>query len=97
VIVDDNWLGIYGGTPRQWLLAGRWYFSRRVVLPQPAISFYALDREARAPLIANLRDFSSRLPSDVKQGGPYKEATYTSPTPNDAEAGSPQATARPRP
>ena len=73
-IVDDNWLGLYGGTPRQWALAGRWKFNDRVVLAPPALSFYALTEAARLQLVENLRDFSSRLPAGVEQLGPYMEA-----------------------
>ena len=78
-IVDDNWLGLYGGTPRQWALAGRWKFEDRVVLAPPALSFYALTEAARLQLVANLRDFSSRLPAGVEQLGPYMEAVRPRP------------------
>jgi hypothetical protein len=78
-ILDDNWLGLYGGTPRQWALAGRWKFNDRVVLAPPALSFYALTEAARLQLVANLRDFSSRLPAGVEQLGPYTEAVRPPP------------------
>jgi hypothetical protein len=74
-LVDDNWLGLYGGTPRAWLLAGRWKFNDRVVLASPALSFYALTEQARQELMANLRDFSSHLPAGVEQLGPYTEVS----------------------
>jgi hypothetical protein len=73
-IIDDNWLGMYGGTPRQWALAGRWKFDNRALLTPPAISFYALTEPARLQLAANLRDYSSMLPPGVEQWGPYMEA-----------------------
>jgi hypothetical protein len=81
-IVDDNWLGLYGGTPRQWALAGRWKFNNRVLLPFlpfPALSFYALTEQANHQLMDNLRDFSSRLPAGVEQLGPYMEAARPRP------------------
>jgi hypothetical protein len=78
-LVDDNWLGLYGGTPREWLLAGRWKFNDRVILPSPALSFYTLTEAARVQLMANLRDFSSRLPAGVEQLGPYIEAVRPPP------------------
>jgi hypothetical protein len=78
-IVDDNWLGLYGGTPRQWALAGRWKFENRAVLAPPMISFYALTEPARLQLVENLRDFSSRLPAGVEQLGPYTEAACPPP------------------
>jgi hypothetical protein len=78
-LVDDNWLGLYGGTPREWLLAGRWKFNDRVILASPALSFYALTEPARVQLMANLRDFSSRLPAGVEQFGPYMEAVRPPP------------------
>jgi hypothetical protein len=82
-LVDDNWLGLYGGTPRQWVLAGRWKFNDRVVLAPPALSFYALTEAARLQLVANLRDFSSRLPAGVEQLGPYMEAVPPRPVARD--------------
>jgi hypothetical protein len=78
-IVDDNWLGLYGGTPRQWLPAGFWKFSGRVLLPFPALCFYALTEQANQQLMENLRDFSSRLPAGVEQLGPYMEAVHPRP------------------
>jgi hypothetical protein len=82
-LVDDNWLGFYGGTPREWLLAGRWEFNDRVVLAPPALSFYALTEAARVQLMANLRDFSSHLPVGVEQLGPYMEAVPPRPVGRD--------------
>jgi len=73
-IIDDNWLGLYGGTPRQWALAGQWKFDNRVVLTPPAISFYALTEPARMQLVENLRDFSPNLPPGVEPLGPYMQA-----------------------
>jgi hypothetical protein len=76
-VVDDNWLGLFGGIPRQWALAGRWMFNNREplpFLPYPALSFYALTEPADEQLMENLRDFSSRLPPGVEQLGPYMEA-----------------------
>jgi hypothetical protein len=82
-LVDDNWLGLFGGTPRQWALAGRWKFNDRVVLAPPALSFYALTEAARVQLMANLRDFSSHLPAGVEQLGPYMEAAPPPPAGRD--------------
>jgi len=82
-LVDDNWLGLYGGTPREWLLAGRWKFNDRVILPSPALSFYTLTEAARVQLMANLRDFSPRLPAGVEQLGPYIEAVPPRPVGRD--------------
>ena len=82
-LVDDNWLGLFGGTPRQWLLAGRWEFNDRVVLASPALSFYALTEQARQQLMAKLRDFSSHLPAAVEQLGPYMEAVPPRPVGRD--------------
>jgi hypothetical protein len=82
-LVDDNWLGLYGGTPREWLLAGRWKFNDRVILPSPALSFYTLTEAARVQLMANLRDFSSHLPAGVEQLGPYMEAVRPRPVGRD--------------
>jgi hypothetical protein len=76
-IADYNWLGMYGGTPRQWALVGQWKFNNRdwlPFLPYPALSFYALTEQAKQQLMENLRDFSPRLPSGVEQSGPYVEA-----------------------
>ncbi len=70
-LVDDNWMGFYGGTPHSWLLAGVWIFQNRVVLAPPGLSFYALDEASRAQLVENLRNYSHLLPADVNQTGPY--------------------------
>jgi hypothetical protein len=80
-LVDDNWLGLYGGAPRQWALAGRWKFNNRAVLAAPVLSFYALTEPAHEQLIENLQDFSSRLPPGVEQLGPYMEAPRPHPVP----------------
>jgi hypothetical protein len=85
-IVDDNWLGLYGGTPRQWALAGRWKFSDQVAVTAPVLSFYALTEAARVQLMANLRDFSSRLPAGVEQLGPYMQTVPPSPVGRDDPA-----------
>jgi len=77
--VDDNWLGLHGGTPREWLLAGRWKLNDRILLPFTSLSFYALTEEARQELMENLRDFSSHLPARVEQLGPYMEAVRPPP------------------
>lgn len=70
-LVDDNWLGVFGGVPRTWVLAGVWRFQNRVVLAPPGLSFYALDQASKLKLIQNLRDYSRFLPPDVEQLGPY--------------------------
>jgi hypothetical protein len=72
-LVDDNWLGFYGGTPRSWLPAGLWIFPNRVVLAPPGLTFYALDEPSRKELIQNLRDYSHLLPADVVQRGPFQK------------------------
>jgi hypothetical protein len=82
-IVDDNSLGLYGGIPRHWALAGRWKFNGQVVVPYPAISFYALTEQAKQQLMENLRDFSSRLPAGVEQLGPYMEVVPPRPVARD--------------
>lgn len=73
-ILDDNWLGLHGGFPRQWALAGRWKINDREILPYPALSFYALDEQASRQLMKNLRDFSTSLPPGVEQLGPYTDS-----------------------
>jgi hypothetical protein len=75
-LVDEDWTEFSGGVlrsgvPRTWLLAGTWRFHNRVALAPPGLSFYALDKDSRAKLIENLRDYSPVLPADVEQLGPY--------------------------
>ncbi|MGO8735810.1 MAG: hypothetical protein ACLQVM_23795 [Terriglobia bacterium] len=86
-IGDDNWLGLYGGTPRHWALAGRWKFTNRALLAPPAISFYALTEAARLQLVADLRDFSSHQPAGVEQLGPYIETVRPRPVARDDPKG----------
>jgi hypothetical protein len=72
-LVDDNWLGFFGGVPREWLLAGVWRFQNRVVLAPPGLAFYAFDEAAKAKLMEDLREYSRFLPADVEQLGPYQQ------------------------
>ena len=72
-LVDDNWLGFFGGVPRGWLLAGVWRFQNRVVLAPPGLAFYAFDEAAKAELMEDLRKYSRFLPADVEQLGPYQQ------------------------
>jgi hypothetical protein len=85
-IVDDNWLGLYGGTPRRWALAGQWKFNNRALLAPPVISFYALTEPARVQLVADLRDFCSKLPQGVEQLGPYMEVERPGPAAGNGSA-----------
>ena len=72
-LVDDNWLGFFGGVPREWLLAGVWRIQNRVVLAPPGLACYAFDETAKAKLMEHLREYSRFLPPDVEQLGPYQQ------------------------
>src|SRR5208282_2248758 len=75
-LVDENWMEFSGASfrsviPSTWLLAGVWRFHHRVVLAPLGLGFYALDEASKAKLMENLRKYSSNLPADVEQLGPY--------------------------
>jgi hypothetical protein len=70
-MVFDSWYPPYGGIPPQWIKVGAWTISHNIVCGDPTVSFYAVDSSQTQNLIQNLRNFSSRLPSDVMQTGLY--------------------------
>lgn len=61
------------GIPAQWKLVGQWSISDRIIADGNTVSFYAIDKDAEAPLIANLQKFSRQLPRAVQQEGKYLE------------------------
>src|SRR5262249_6614239 len=71
-VVYDEWFDKMGGVPREWGRAGEWTITHNVVCGSDSVTWYAVDRAEAAPLIQHLRDFSTRLPPDVRQGGAYR-------------------------
>ncbi len=69
-VVFTSWLP-EGKAPTSWIKVGSWTVSDNIVCGDPTLDFYALDPEAAAILEANLREFMSSLPTDVKQAGRY--------------------------
>ncbi len=63
----------YGGVPPQWVKVGQWTITNNLACDDDTISFFAVDSSEEARLIANLKEFSSKLPSDIIQGGKYIE------------------------
>lgn len=70
-IVYEHWFKEYGGLPAQWIKVGEWRIPNNVICGGDTVAFYAVDPTEESRLIENLRNFSSRLPRDVKQHGKY--------------------------
>jgi hypothetical protein len=68
-IVYDQWFP--GGMPQGWHKAGEWTIEKNVVAGGDTVSFYATAPAGEHLLAARLRQFASRLPSSVRQGGRY--------------------------
>lgn len=61
-----------GQLPSSWKLVGTWTLPDNFVAAGPTVGFYAIDKDAEATLINNLRLFASRLPVSIIQSGTYK-------------------------
>jgi len=72
-IIYDQWFE--GEIPGEWQKVGEWKIPNRVAAKHDTISFYSVARGEEDGLIANLQQFSSRLPKEVQQKGKYLEAT----------------------
>jgi hypothetical protein len=70
-LVYDSWFDRYGGLPSEWAKVGEWTIPNNIICGNATVSIYAVRSEEEAALIQNLRSFSSRLPPDVQQSGPY--------------------------
>jgi len=70
-IVYDQWYTTSGGLPSEWGNVGQWTITNNEIADGDTVSFYAVDPAERDNLIANLRQFSLRLPSTVIQRGAY--------------------------
>ncbi len=57
--------------PSSWQRVGEWQISNDIIAASDTVSFYAIDPANVESLKANLRQFSSRLPTTVKQMGDY--------------------------
>lgn len=75
-IVNESWFTIYGEIrlPAQWVRVGQWTMIDNVISDNDTVTFYAVDPDEAATLIANLRDFSGDLPAAVIQSGEYVTA-----------------------
>ena len=70
-IVYKHWFEKFGGLPSSWIEVGEWKISNNIVCGGETVTFYAVDPTEENKLIENLRNFSSKLPRDVKQSGKY--------------------------
>lgn len=57
--------------PDEWTKAGEWTVKNNVVLGDDTISFWAVDPSEYNDLIDNLKQFSEKLPTTVKESGNY--------------------------
>ncbi len=79
-LVYDSWFlpggkagirrGMTGGLPESWIRAGEWTVPEKVVVADTTVSIYAVSPAELTELCAHLREFSVKLPRDVKQRGP---------------------------
>jgi len=72
-IVYDHWFTPYGGFPPSWVKVGQWQIMDNIICGGDTVAFYAVRSSEKESLIKNLRKFSAKLPSDVKQAGMYTE------------------------
>ena len=56
-----------GRLPSAWRKAGSWRISNNVICGDDTVYFYSTGRGDEATLIAKLREFGARLPSDIAQ------------------------------
>jgi hypothetical protein len=66
-----------GKVPDGWVKVGTWTVSHNIICGDENLDFYALDRDAGQLLEANLRDFASSLPGDIRQAGRYTRTPGT--------------------
>lgn len=64
-------VGVEEELPKSWIKVGQWRIPNNIVCVRDAVSFYALDESEVSVLVANLREFVSRLPKEVKKQGIY--------------------------
>ena len=66
-----------GGVPKSWIAVARWKMAGGTVYDDDHWTFYAIDKAKARQLVQNLKDFSSCLPSGVKQTWLYIESEDT--------------------
>ena len=64
-----------GGLPPQWMEVGSWQIPQNQICWSDTVTFYALDPAYKTQLIADLQQFSPRLPSGVREAGLYTSRT----------------------
>lgn len=69
-ILYDEWFK-KEGLPSQWIMVGKWKISDNIVCGSDTVSFYSVDYSEKEKLIKNLQTFSSELPRDLIQTGPF--------------------------
>lgn len=61
----------HAGLPPQWVKVGQWRIFNNLICYDDRVSFFAVDPSEETRLIEALRQFASRLPSDIEQSGKY--------------------------
>lgn len=61
----------FKGWPPDWVKVGEWTITENVICAGDTVSFYAVNPSEVNNLIANLKEFSSRLPDDIIESGMY--------------------------
>jgi hypothetical protein len=70
VILYTSWFT--DAIPAEWVEVGSWQILDNVVCGSDTVTFFVVTPSKQAEAIAALKDFSSRLPSDVIQSGLYR-------------------------
>lgn len=69
--VQIHWDEIYPLIPDQWIKVAQWEIPENVVFCDTKFVWFCIDPEHESTMIGNLRDFSKKLPKDIKQSGNY--------------------------
>jgi hypothetical protein len=73
IVYDRIFNSAYVGVPRTWIKVGQWTIRDNYICGDDTVAFFAVDPAEKNRLIANLRQFASRLPPDITQSGEYAE------------------------
>jgi hypothetical protein len=74
-LLYDTWFKNQESVPVAWVKVGEWTITNNVVCGSDTVSFYATTPREIENLRHNLLDFSTRLPSSVRQSGLYMKTS----------------------
>nr|MBP7635383.1 hypothetical protein [Candidatus Ozemobacteraceae bacterium] len=65
-ILTPDWYRMFGGIPASWTQVATWKIENNIICASDAVSFYAIEPDAREDLERRLKEFEPSLPFDVK-------------------------------